>query len=352
MVMYIVMPINGQFYLLIRGYRVSAMNNAKIYRAQHYGAESCFPLTWSKTPQLNGPTVSDAFFLYALLRDHDEHGTTLALHNDTDQSVRLNKSLRERNATMVGPGQEHWSHACDLCCMKKEIEGRLCECTVHFSHADFIDISQDTIRAVVMDGVTVGRPCCSVHDCQGHLPSQQARFCSDHVALDHQCAVVGCENANKGDFKTCAIESHRTLEKVGTEARSALFQLRKRLVTLRIPNGPDMAEQCENEPQAHEAGEPDVDEDAEVAGENKLRARFSRRWTHNEQLCVATCGTITGRMTMFGSEAVSGARVRGCSWLVYTVGLLLNSRVRLFSIGYTQHRTLCHKLSSMIMHAS
>lgn len=328
------------------------MNNAKIYRAQHYGAESCFPLTWSKTPQLNGPTVSDAFFLYALLRDHDEHGTTLTLHNDTDQSVRLDKSLRERNATMVGPGQEHWSHACDLCCMKKEIEGRLCECTVHFSHADFINISQDTIRAVVMDGVTVGRPCCSVHDCQGHLPSQRARFCSDHVALNHQCAVVGCENANEGDFKTCTIESHRALEKVGTEARSALFQLRKRLVTLRIPNGPDMAEQCENEPQAHEAGEPDVDEDAEVAGENKLRARFSRRWTHNEQLCVATCGTITGRMTMFGSEAVSGARVRGCSWLVYTVGLLLNSRVRLFSIGYTQHHTLCHKLSSMIMHAS
>lgn len=40
------------------------------------------------------------------------------------------------------------------------------------------------------------------------------------------------------------------------------------------------------------------------------RARFGRRRTHNEQLCVATCGVITGRATFYGSEAVSGHRVR------------------------------------------
>ncbi|KAI0711100.1 hypothetical protein C8Q72DRAFT_790530 [Fomitopsis betulina] len=50
--------------------------------------------------------------------------------------------------------------------------------------------------------------------------------------------------------------------------------------------------------------------DEETTGDTpdgpKLRARFGCRWTHNEQLCVATCGTILGCMTMFGSEALTG----------------------------------------------
>lgn len=45
-------------------------------------------------------------------------------------------------------------------------------------------------------------------------------------------------------------------------------------------------------------------------GNRRLRARFGRRRTHNEQLCVGSCGVIIGRATFYGSEAPNGVRVR------------------------------------------
>ena len=46
-------------------------------------------------------------------------------------------------------------------------------------------------------------------------------------------------------------------------------------------------------------------------GNRSVKARFGRRRTHNEQLCVASCGVILGRATFFGSEAPNGVRVSG-----------------------------------------
>ena len=47
-------------------------------------------------------------------------------------------------------------------------------------------------------------------------------------------------------------------------------------------------------------------------GNVKRRARFGRRWTHNEQLVVSSCGVIIARATFFGSEAPNGVKV--CSF--------------------------------------
>jgi hypothetical protein len=43
----------------------------------------------------------------------------------------------------------------------------------------------------------------------------------------------------------------------------------------------------------------------------KLRARFGRRRTHNEQLVVAPCGMILARETFYGAEGVGSVIVRG-----------------------------------------
>ncbi|KAH9829417.1 uncharacterized protein C8Q71DRAFT_888422, partial [Rhodofomes roseus] len=244
-------------------------NNAKIYQQQHWESEARFPLVWPVKPRLDGPMVSDAFFLFALLRDHDEHGTLLVLTNDANHSVRLDSALRQRNLAMVGPGQEQWNHICDRCCARK--------------------VDGDTMRAVVTDGVTVGRPCCGVHDCKGQLLSQRARFCTAHLDLEKQCSILGCENNADMDFKTCSIESHRAMETANKARQSAL---------------PDDVLNMDEE----DAAEEDNIKDDGQSGP-KLRARFGRRWTHNEQLCVATCGVVLGRMTMYGSEAVSGIKV-------------------------------------------
>jgi hypothetical protein len=57
------------------------------------------------------------FFLHSLLLDHEEHNVALVLQHDAlFQSERLRPTLQAHNWQMVGPGQENWSHACDLCC--------------------------------------------------------------------------------------------------------------------------------------------------------------------------------------------------------------------------------------------
>ncbi|GJE86647.1 hypothetical protein PsYK624_027280 [Phanerochaete sordida] len=76
------------------------------------------------------------------------------------------------------------------------------------------------------------------------------------------------------------------------------------------------------QPLADESGEIDIDQTDEVevdeggvcngkpaTGNRLLRALFGRRRTHNEELCVASCGVILGRATFFGSEAPNGVRI-------------------------------------------
>lgn len=102
-----------------------------------------------------------------------------------------------------------------------------------------------------------------------------------------------------------------------------MFQLKKRLERLQVSQTHDSVA---TEPSLM-AGEHDTLEgfgaDEEVvsiedketcngkadAGNRKVRARFGRRRTHNEELCVASCGIILGRATFFGSEAPNGVRV-------------------------------------------
>lgn len=55
-----------------------------------------------------------------------------------------------------------------------------------------------------------------------------------------------------------------------------------------------------------------------------LRARFGRKRTHNEELCVTTCGIILGRATFYGSESPSGIIVRASSFCLFLITMSLN----------------------------
>lgn len=100
--------------------RVSATNAARIYNNE------CDTSNVNRNgqptqPTLTGEQVWDGFFLHSLLLEHSEHGTVLELaHNAHDQAERLRPALEARNAAMVGPGQEMWSHACELCCKMQQ----------------------------------------------------------------------------------------------------------------------------------------------------------------------------------------------------------------------------------------
>ncbi|KAF8065382.1 hypothetical protein FPV67DRAFT_1419290 [Lyophyllum atratum] len=258
----------------------SASNCAKIYNqslAQHHRCPT-LPARYSKSFHLTTQDTWNSLFLYWLLVDHTENDTTLQLpHNEASQALRLDAALEQRNLRMVGTGQEGWAHRCDACC-----------------HVSNDDPEHPTIlHSVVVDGVTLGHPCCSVHDCMVPLASQQDHFCPVHCNQSDRCVVTVCNaQAGKG-FRTCSLPDHRALEE------HRYMRMRK----LR--------------PDIYTSDEGDLDNgvvsvgcggEKPSAGNRTLKARFGRRRTHNEELCVGSCGIIMGRATFYGSEAPNGVR--------------------------------------------
>lgn len=177
------------------------------------------------------------------------------------------------------------------------------------------------LRAAVTDGVTLGHPCCGVHDCKEPLYSQRNRHCETHSDKNSECAVVGCATTASPKHTTCGEPDHRSLETRGVEAHTAMFQLRRRLERLKVYHPEDDGSSLDGSSlDVQDAGEAlatgevveieaDSHPDKPESGNRRIRARFGQRRTHNEQLCVATCGVILGRATMYGSEGVNGVRV-------------------------------------------
>jgi hypothetical protein len=51
------------------------------------------------------------------------------------------------------------------------------------------------VWVVVTDGVTVGHPCCAIHNCFTALGNNRHQYCPEHAPLyDHKCAIIGCSN--------------------------------------------------------------------------------------------------------------------------------------------------------------
>lgn len=204
------------------------------------------------------------------------------------------------------------------------------------------------MRAAVMDGIAIGRPCCGIHDCQNPLPSQRARFCTEHAAHNHICVVLGCDATVTEGFQTCTEPSHRTLE--DPSRRSSLFILRRRLERLRAHTLEDDGDGTTDELI-------EVDDDGECPsksdeGNVKTRARFGRRRTHNEQLVVATCGVILGRATMYGSEGIDGTRVCIQYSKVSLIYHFAHSACSCSCVHCFQQRNHCHRSCSMTLLAS
>ncbi|KZV79158.1 hypothetical protein EXIGLDRAFT_820929 [Exidia glandulosa HHB12029] len=263
---------------------VSSTNNARIYNLSH--PTPPMSMSWSISLDLDPGHVWDAFFFHSLLLQCDESTPPTALvlaDNAPSQADRLRPALEDRNRLMVGPGQEYWNHACQLCC--------------DITHHE--DGSLTHIRSVVTDGITMGHPSCGSHNCQNPLPNMRARFCVAHAGLESLCAArdngVPCARPCEQGRRTCALAAHRKLEDGYVAQGRAMFQLRRRLEKLKVsqtnsalPATIDYADVCEGKPES---------------GNRQLRAKFGRSRTHNEELCVASCGVILGRATFFGSEA-------------------------------------------------
>lgn len=187
------------------------------------------------------------------------------------------------------------------------------------------------IRSTVTDGITIGRPCCGRHNCPLPLPHVKKKFCFLHSNLASQCAVEDCTAVVGNGHLTCEDPEHREIETRYHERGKGMFQLKQRLERAKLGQTHDSLPSQRS--RLRDDREDDMDEeigegaglqvddddafmdkdgacdDKPETGNRAPRARFGRRRTHNEELCVGSCGVILGRATFFGSEAPNGVRV-------------------------------------------
>ena len=225
-----------------------------------------------------------------------------------------------------------------------------------------------TVHAVVMDGNAMGRCTCGVPHCTIPLTNKRHRFCSMHADLYKICAIVGCnERISAPDKKTCNNPIHQQVESVHVERGQAAFQLKEKLKRAKVAhpkNGeavdlpvPHIIEQGDDE---DDLDDDDLDETYEIVGDRvipseedavthtalaraslteiidnndhipaiqpsvtvpipppvvptgpkkKIRAKFGRSRTHNEQILVAPCGMIIARETFYHAESITAVVV-------------------------------------------
>ena len=178
---------------------------------------------------------------------------------------------------------------------------------------------------IVIDGVTIGHPCCGILHCSIPLANNRHRYCPDHDGHHYICAVEGCLQPVAPRFSagdparmTCDLKNHAALEKRHKQRGTAFFQLRGKLQRTNVAHPVDSgaaqptAEEVE-EMELEDGGADSACPSKPETGNRKIRALFGRRRTHNEQIMVRPCGIIVARQTFFGSETTPQTVVSGQS---------------------------------------
>ncbi|KAJ6525243.1 hypothetical protein DFH09DRAFT_936833 [Mycena vulgaris] len=257
----------------------STTNSARVYDSSLSQPEN-FPEhpDWMGTSfKLRPEHVWDGFIILTLLEDYAGRGETLQVPHTGDQRDRFTAAMEERNMHIQLCGQPEWGHYCTKCLCVWDENGKLTK-----------------VHVVVIDGITIGHPCCGVLHCPIPLANNRHRFCPHHAPLrDKVCAVEGCESDAEFDngYMTCSNPTHHLLETTHKKRDKAMFQLRTtEFEELELPAG---------------TTDPACPASKDPSGNRKIRALFGRRKTHNEQIIVRPCGVIVARATFFGSETVT-----------------------------------------------
>ncbi|KZP25675.1 hypothetical protein FIBSPDRAFT_733502 [Athelia psychrophila] len=266
---------------------------------EHFTLSMLFACPHPGPQKLSISTVEvwHSFNLNALLRDCADRNVRLVLSDVGSQDERLQHAMEERNQRISTDGQRERMHACDRC--EKLIPG-----------SGYYNLRP--LRAVVIDGLSMGHPCCKMHNCTHPLVTNRHHYCHHHQSEATRCAVVDCDLCIDRGFSTCSKPEHRALEIQRKERGQAFFQLQQRLKRASI------GQVLNSFADRTILDDDDVDNPADYStstdvpksdeGNRKPKARLGRRRTHNEQLIVCCCGVIAARTTMFGAEAISGVK--------------------------------------------
>jgi hypothetical protein len=272
-------------------YRTSATNCARLYNLSL--SDTVPPEDWAFGFLVTTEHVWDAFVILALLEDHESWSKTLVVPHIGAQKDCFTDALRARNLRFRLHGQPELRHCCKKC-LRVYPDGK-------------------KVWVVVIDGVTVGCPCCAVHNCKVPLENNQHRYCPQDAHRNTICSVIDCDSPIVTDSRMCSKPAHQEVERIHQERGQARFQLKERLQRALVahPNdaiaedGTDLAD-VDDEVEDFEIGGSE-----QSAKKERIRAQLGRRRTHhdNEQIIVAPCGMIIARETFYGAEGVGSVIV-------------------------------------------
>lgn len=294
----------------------SATNCAQIYNVALSGRDKP---DWQFSFNVTGDQVYDAFTIISLLEDCQLRQQTLAVPHGGPARDRFLEAMRVRNNRLRLCSQPELFHYCNKC--TRFLDGMIHHLYGLLSRFDYFTDNRK-VSVVVIDGVTIGHPCCGHPNCKIPLANNQDRFCGNHNGLKDVCAIVGCSNMVVAGRKVCTMPEHQDVEDVYNARGQARFQLKERLerahvahpnnsIAFEISNIDDLIDDNDSEdgfqkpsPNIPFPSMPNDPKSLHVGKEKKVRAKFGRRRTHNEQIFVAPCGIIIARETFFHAEAL------------------------------------------------
>ncbi|KAJ7662582.1 hypothetical protein DFH06DRAFT_987125 [Mycena polygramma] len=173
----------------------SATNAARVYdtclsKPENRPTHKDWPPTQSY--KLRTEHVWDGFLILSLLEDYDERNEILQVPNTGEQSVWFNDAVRERNARFRLCGQPEYAHYCDRCIRVWKDGDALSKPASFILRSPFLIQSPEKLHVLVIDGITIGHPCCGVHDCPEPLITNRHRFCSGHDYREHDSDRTEC----------------------------------------------------------------------------------------------------------------------------------------------------------------
>jgi KDZ transposase family protein len=252
------------------------------------------PVGWQFGFGITTEQVWDGFVILALLEDCLQRSKVLKVPHTGLQKDRFTAALQRRNLRFRVHGQPESQHYCTKC----------------------LRIYKDKkVWVCVIDGVTVGCPCCAVHNCKVPLENNQHRFCPQDSAQNHVCSVVGCSAPTAPDSRMCSDPEHQEAEQIHQDRQQAHFQLKERLQRARVAHPSDAIAQDVNVADLIDAD--DEEEDLEITGQDsaaknprkRIRVQLGRKRTHNEQIIVAPCGMIIAHEMFYGAEGIGSVIV-------------------------------------------
>ncbi|KAG1888085.1 hypothetical protein F4604DRAFT_1570170, partial [Suillus subluteus] len=267
--------------------------------------------------------VWDTFVITALHKDSKHRMHSLTVPQTGDQWDRFMKAMMDRNRCIRLYGYE-------------DVRRHYCNWCTHMYANDQGVSGYCTVSVVVVDGVTVSDPCCSVCNCHIPLSNNHHRFCPTHLSNDGNCSIMGCDLPVISGHRTCLTPAHQHVEKTYQLHGQSRFQLQEYLACSRVAHLNDAVGQDIDistlHPSEVEEGTismfldilwlknqdnmvtlctlalPVIDSSSDPTSEQptrrRLKAMFGCQRMHNEQLMVAPCGMIIARQTFFGAEGV------------------------------------------------